>query len=131
MARNTLAWFLATCPNLAHRDPARAVALARKAVQDLPESGAVWNTLGVAHYRAGDWDACIAALDRATSLNREEEGSDWLFLAMAHWQRGDRKRARVSYEKATKCLAQAPSLDEEMRRFQAEAALLLGKEKSK
>ena len=36
-------------------DAALAVRLARKAVEWEPEQSAYWNTLGLAHYRAGDW----------------------------------------------------------------------------
>jgi tetratricopeptide (TPR) repeat protein len=36
---NELAWILATCPDMKHRDPGRAVSLARKAVELAPENG--------------------------------------------------------------------------------------------
>src|SRR5262249_47445153 len=64
-AQSSLAWVLATCPDTKLRDPDRAVELARKAVQLAPKVGMYWNTLGVAHYRAGDWKAAVAALDKA------------------------------------------------------------------
>src|SRR5262249_13545544 len=54
-AHNALAWLLATCPDAKLRDPERAVELARKAIQLKPEVGIYRKTLGVAHYRAGDW----------------------------------------------------------------------------
>src|SRR5262249_30332855 len=61
-AHNSLAWLLATYPDAKVRDPDRAVKLAKKAVQLVPLAGGSWNTLGVAHYRAGDWKAAVAAL---------------------------------------------------------------------
>jgi tetratricopeptide (TPR) repeat protein len=60
-ARNALAWLLATCPDAKARDPVRAVESARKAVQLAPTAGDYRRTLGVAHYRAGDWKAAVFA----------------------------------------------------------------------
>src|SRR5581483_10203230 len=59
---NALAWLLATCPDHKFRDSGQAVAHAKKAVELAPGNGGFWNTLGVAHYRNGDWKAVIAAL---------------------------------------------------------------------
>src|SRR5262249_25449220 len=62
---NNLAWLLATCQDVKVRDPQRAVALAKKAVERAPKNGEDWNTLGVAHYRAGDMKAAIDALEKS------------------------------------------------------------------
>src|SRR5262249_59662688 len=53
MDTNNLAWLLATCPDAKFRDAAKAVELAKKAVEMAPKEGMIWNTLGAAHYRAG------------------------------------------------------------------------------
>ena len=52
----TTTWpgYLATCPEAKFRDPKQAVELAKKAVELDPQGGNYWNTLGTAHYRAGD-----------------------------------------------------------------------------
>src|SRR5262249_20350024 len=63
--QNAVAWGLATTPDPKQRDPARAVALAREAVGLFPKSGMLWNTLGVALYRAGDYQGVIAALEKS------------------------------------------------------------------
>src|SRR5262249_47187761 len=65
---NNVAWLLATCPDAPFRDPDRAVELAKRAVELAPKAATNWNTLGVAHYRAGDWKAAIAALEKSESL---------------------------------------------------------------
>src|SRR5262249_48548790 len=100
LARNNLAWLLATCadPNL--RDPARAVELAMKAVELAPEEGTYWNTLGVAHYRAGDVKAASDALHKSMGLRKGGDGFDWFFLAMAQWRLEHREEARAWYDKA-------------------------------
>ena len=87
---NRLAWFLATCPNTAFRDPPRAVRHARAAVEltrTKPNSW-YWNTLGVAHYRAGDSPAAIDALNKSVTLGWDD-GFNSFFLAMAHARLGD------------------------------------------
>ena len=52
---------MATDPEPNKRDPGRAVKLAKEAVGLAPKNGA-WNTLGAAHYRAGNWEESLAAL---------------------------------------------------------------------
>lgn len=65
---NSLAWLLATCPLKEIRDPKRAVELARKSIDLAPDASHIWNTLGVALYRAGDWKAAIEALEESERL---------------------------------------------------------------
>ena len=79
---NELAWLLATDPNPNARDPGRAVNWAKKAVELAPNEGNFWNTLGVAHYRAGDWKAALEALEKSMKLRNGGDSSDWFFLAM-------------------------------------------------
>src|SRR5262249_39578799 len=76
-----LAWFLATAPNPKVRDGNRAVGLAKKAVELAPKDGICWNTLGVAHYRAGQWQDAVTALERSIKLRNGGDSLDWFFLA--------------------------------------------------
>ena len=92
--RNNLAWLLAGRPEAAPHDPARAVELAEQAVAMAPAAGAYWNTLGVAHYRAGDWAAAVDALEESMRLRSGGDPYDWLFLAMARQRLGDAAEAR-------------------------------------
>ena len=78
----------------------RAVELAKKAVELAPKQGTFWNTLGVAHYRAGDWKAAVAALEKSEELRNGGDSFDWFFLAMAHWQLGEKDEARKWYDQA-------------------------------
>jgi cytochrome c-type biogenesis protein CcmH/NrfG len=96
---NDLAWLRANHPEPARRDPASAVDLARRIVEEDPDSAAYWNTLGVAHYRAGDARSAVAALDRATALGGGTAFDD-VFLAMAHARLGDPERARQALARA-------------------------------
>jgi tetratricopeptide (TPR) repeat protein len=127
-AHNGLAWLRATCADPKFRNPEEAVALAERAVKLDPENAGYWNTLGVARYRAGDWRAAIAALEKSMALQQGGDAFDWLFLAMAHGQLGDQDRARAWYDKAVAWMEEHPSRDpEELSRFRAEAEDLLGR----
>jgi tetratricopeptide (TPR) repeat protein len=115
-----------------------AYALARRqaqaAVQAEPANGYYWNTLGVAHYRAGDWKAAIAALEKSDQLLKGHLLSfNGFFLAMAHRQLGKKDEARRQYDRAVRWMEHNRQVlekdrqhQEELRRFRSEAAELLG-----
>jgi serine/threonine protein kinase/Tfp pilus assembly protein PilF len=123
--QNELAGFLADNRHPSFRDPALAVELARRAVRAAPGEGKYWNTLGVAHYRAGDWKSAVAALDKAMALRKGGDGPDWFFLAMAHWRLGHRQDARQWYARAEKWAAEHAPQNDDLRRLRAEAAALI------
>ena len=126
--RAALAWLLAACPDPQVRDATRAVEVARKAVAQAPQDPKYRGTLGVAHYRAGNWKAALEELDRALRLAGGDSaaGNAGFFLAMAHWELGYKEQARKLYDRAAEWMAKNRSNDEELRRFRAEAAELLG-----
>ena len=115
VAHNNLAWLLATCPDSKIRDPKRAVDLAKKAIELEPKQGMRWNTLGVAHYRASDWKAAIAALEKSMDLRKGGDSFDWFFLAMAHWQLDHKEEARKWYDQAVRWMEKNAPQDEELR----------------
>jgi tetratricopeptide (TPR) repeat protein len=126
-AHHQLAWFLATCPDRAFRNPGRAQELARKAVALAPQGAAGWNTLGAAHYRAGDYQAALAALEKAAGLRPRGDGSGFFFLAMAHWQLGQKEQAGRWYDRGVQELEQDGLRAATAAGFRAEAAALLGR----
>jgi tetratricopeptide (TPR) repeat protein len=145
-----LAWFLANCPDPQYRDPTRAIALAKKSVEAPQEEvapagsslsagaerhGFYWRALGLAYYRAGEWDNAITCLEKSRALQAGLCTCGWAALAMAHWQRGDREEAQRCYELASWWLgahkggySREPGFywEEEFRRSRAEAAAQLG-----
>jgi superkiller protein 3 len=124
-ALNILAWALATSPDPSSRDGEKAVRLARKALELAPSDGALWNTLGAAHYRAGNYKEAVAALEKSLSL-QGDNGFDCFFLAMACWQLGEKAKARTWFGQAVQWMEKNQPSDEELGRFRAEAAELLG-----
>jgi len=110
----------------------RAVELAKEAVERAPKEENHWNTLGVAHYRAGNWKAAVEALNKSRELRKGDDAFDLFFLAMAHWRLGQKydalkwyKQAVQWVEKNNEALATNPGWSEELRRFRAEAKELL------
>ena len=128
---NNLAWLLATCPDAKVRDGGRAVELAKKAVERAPAQGAYHTTLGAAHYRAAAWNEAVAALEKSAGLRNGGDSFDWFFLAMAHWKLGAKDKAREWYDKAVRWMDTNQPKNEELRRFRAEAAELLGLKEKK
>ena len=123
---NNLAWYLVDCPAPALRAPVEAVGLAKRAVMRAPKMGDYWNTLGVAHYRAGEFESALIALSRSMELRSGGDGADHFFLAMAYERLGDRKQARIWYDKAVQWMdKRSPRMEADIR-YQAEAKEILG-----
>jgi tetratricopeptide (TPR) repeat protein len=123
---NNLAWLLATCPEDKLRDPQGAVDYARRALDLVPSDGNTWNTLGVAYYRAENWEQARSALFRSMELRNEGDSFDWFFLSMIHAKLGHKERAHEGYLKAVEWFHQHRPGDAELYRFQVEAAQGLG-----
>ncbi len=126
---NALAWLLANCPDRSLRDPAQALRLAKKAVDQAPKMGDYWNTLGAAYYRVGEWQEAVKALNKSMELRKGGDPTDWFFLAMAHVRLGDKDQPRKWHQKAVEWMDKKQSQDEELRQFRAESAQLLATEK--
>jgi eukaryotic-like serine/threonine-protein kinase len=126
--RNNLAWLLASRAEAQPHDPIRAVKLAKEAITLAQETGAYWNTLGVAHYRAGDWKAAVAAIEESMRLRSGGDANDWLFLAMAGSRLGDPAVAQHWYNRSLTWIKANAPRDADLLRFRNEAARLLGPE---
>jgi tetratricopeptide (TPR) repeat protein len=129
LVMNNLAWLLSTAEDVQFRDPARAVELAANAAQLSPKNADFSGTLGVAHYRTGDWQQATLDLERAIGLRSPEDSlnaNESFFLAMARWQLGDKPGARKGFDKGIAWMDKDESRQDELRRFRAEAAELLG-----
>jgi tetratricopeptide (TPR) repeat protein/predicted Ser/Thr protein kinase len=124
-ARNCWAWYLVTVPDPSRRDSARAVALAREAIAGSPSDGNTWGTLGTALYYDGQWQAAVEALETALRHRDGGDASEWFVLAMAHARLGQRAPARSWYDRATRWAGEHGADDATLRRFSAEAAVLL------
>ncbi|MGD9636800.1 MAG: protein kinase [Pirellulales bacterium] len=122
---NTAAWTLATLPREQVDDAQLAIKFSKRAIALVPTAGDIWNTLGVAEYRAGNWNAAIKALEKSTELSGDENAIDWFFLSMAYQQLGHHDEARQLYEQAVEWMERNQPQNEELCRFRLEAEQLL------
>jgi tetratricopeptide (TPR) repeat protein len=128
---NGLARWLVTAPEPLHRDPTLAVELAKQAVRQAPREAVYWNTLGVAHYRSGEWRAALGALEEAEKRAPGTNfGFNAFFLAMCHHQLGDPAKANDNYDRAARWSQEDPgNLDsaqqQQLKALHAEAEALL------
>ena len=126
LSNRDLAWFLVVCADTSFHNPARAVPLAEKAVALSPENADFLNTLGMAQYRQGQWQAAVVSLNKAKQLRQERDEGDWLFLAMAYCRLGDKKNAHACFDRAVEILKRYEWPPAEAVRWRPEAAALLG-----
>ena len=123
--KNDLAWLLANCPEQERRDPQRAVQLAASAAKSAQNTDQIFKTLGVSHYRAGDFAAARNSLHAALAMSGVN-AVDLFFLAMTYWRLDHQDEAREWFHKGVKFMDQQANQDPEVVNARAEAAALLG-----
>jgi serine/threonine protein kinase len=124
-ALNNLAYSLAGSPGDPWFDPAQGLVLARRAVALEPNEWNYLNTLGVAAFRASDWNTAARALRQASTFTGGG-AYDLFFLAMTYWHQGNKTDAREMYDRAVAWTDKNKPDDSELRDLRAEAAALLG-----
>ena len=111
-------------------DASLAVRLARQAVDWEPAEAALWNTLGIAYYRAGDWSAAESALQKSVDLKGGGDAADCFCLAAIQHHHGDITQANQCYDRAVAWIQQNPDPGRtdlaELRWFRDEVANVLG-----
>jgi len=113
------------------RDLPSAVELASEAVTRQPTNPTCWETLGIARYRAGQWQAAVDALQKWNQLQPPGDGTASFFLAMALWQSGNQVEARKRYDHAAQWADRSPSQNDDVRRVRTETEELIGSNKPK
>lgn len=123
---NNLVWSHVSAPDVSVENANWCLPIASRAVKLRPEAAHIWNTLGVAQCRVGDWDAAEEALRKAMELNDGGWPADWFFLAIADAERGDSERARHWFDAATFFTAKYAAENQDLLRFRREAIQHLG-----
>jgi serine/threonine-protein kinase len=126
-AYKCLAKLLATCADTKYRDARRAVDLAEKALNLSRGDPRALNTLGIARYAAGDWQAAVEALEKSDALTGSKElAFNGFFLAMAHHKLKHAEEARRWYDRAVQWMENYAPVHDELRRYREEAEQVLG-----
>ncbi|HEV3417931.1 MAG TPA: hypothetical protein VG056_13985, partial [Pirellulales bacterium] len=107
------------------------VAVAQKAAEWAPKDRACLNTLGIAQYRAGNWQAAAKTLEEAARLPSGGDDAGLIVRAMADWKLGKQSDARKTYEKAIAGIQANKPADADLKRLIIEAEELFSQKAAK
>jgi uncharacterized protein HemY len=123
---NLYSRFLANAPSVRHRDPARAVELAKLALTLAANDRHYWNTLGMAYYRQGNAKEALGALHKSVELCYGGSCRDHFFLALAYGELGDREQAQHWHQRGVEWLNKTKrGREAEFQRLREESAAAL------
>ncbi len=134
-ALNALAWELVKQPGRPLSDCQKALRYGEEACQLEPKNGLYLNTLGVAHYRDGNYEKAQETLLRSDQINKTQfQGSipaDLAFLAMTQQHLGHMQEAQTFLQRLRECM-KVPrwAQDADAQSFLREAEALLAKPKA-
>jgi tetratricopeptide (TPR) repeat protein len=92
----------------------RARTMLERAIQLVPDDGAIVDSLGWVMYRSGDYDEAIKQLERAVSLDANDATIND-HLGDAYWRAGRQLEARTQWEKASRLTGDDKALSEQIR----------------
>jgi WD40 repeat protein/serine/threonine protein kinase len=132
---NNLAWERVKLPGREMVDYRKALRYSEETCQLEPKNGNSLNTLGVAHYRAGNYDKALETLRRSDAINKiQYHGSlpaDLAFLAMSQQHLGRAKEAQAFLQRLRLRMKDARwANDADAQGFLREAEALLAKPKT-
>jgi tetratricopeptide (TPR) repeat protein len=91
-------------------DPQRRLALARRAVELVPDEPLYLNALGTAQYRVFQFAEAIATWERDLAPRPGWfDDRNYFFLAMAHHRMGNRIQAQAYFDRGVRCEAEYDS----------------------
>jgi serine/threonine protein kinase/WD40 repeat protein/tetratricopeptide (TPR) repeat protein len=112
------------------REPAWALELIERAVQQQPENVLFLSTLSEVQYRNGQYAAAVVTLEKCLAGGRgQSDGFHLFFLSLCHAKLGDRARAKDCFDRAVKWSGAQKDLSadsaDELRELRAEAEIEL------
>jgi eukaryotic-like serine/threonine-protein kinase len=127
---NTASWMVVRQAGLPAEKYQKALRAAEAACRLAPDNGHYLNTLGVAQYRAGNYEKALETLTRSEKLNATAERGplpeDLAFLAMTQQQLGQKEQAKASLQRLRNALKNpAASGNEEAQAFLHDAERLI------
>ena len=123
---NNIAWSIVCRRDCTRQQAECAIRLVEQSIALLPKERSLWNTLGVAFYRSGEFHKAIENLNNsAASQSGADVFYDAIFIAMCRWKLDEHPSAREWYSKSMAAFEQTPTPPDEMKRFRAEAEALI------
>lgn len=98
-ARHKLARMLVQLPGATPDDAIEALRLAEQAATTLPDDWRVFESLGIALYRCGDYEASMQAFDKANRLDDKRPTNCRYYRAMVDWLSGNVSTALQHWKK--------------------------------
>jgi Flp pilus assembly protein TadD len=94
---NEAAWMVVRSRDAGKDASTAALRRAEAAVRLAPGDGGILNTLGIAHYRLGDYAKALETLEQSEKLNAAKGPlpADLAFVVMAHHHLGHKEQARA------------------------------------
>ncbi len=129
-ALNSASWPFVSKPDQSIEQYRLALRRTETAHNIAPEVGSYLNTLGVAQYRVGQYEAALKSLTRSDELNTKQVGqshpADVAFLAMVQHKLGHKDQARALLDRLREIMKSPQfSKDPESQAFLREAESLL------
>jgi tetratricopeptide (TPR) repeat protein len=90
--------YLLVAPVSSARENELALRMAATVVELDGGRAGLWETLGMAYYRAGDYPAAEAAIAKAIEVKHDLSGYREYIIAMIKWHQGDKEQARRHYD---------------------------------
>ena len=123
-----LAWSLLNCCDPARRDPRQAVEFATRATESRPNDSMAWFIRGAAHYRAGQPQESIIALEKSRTLGKENEAAVWFYLALCFRETGENAQARHALGQGEQAFARLVRPEREINTLREEARKTFARE---
>jgi tetratricopeptide (TPR) repeat protein len=127
-ALNQASWRVVSKADGTLQEYQEALKAAEKAVDRMPD-GAVVNTLGVAQYRVGNFEASLGTLTLADQLNsartKNSAPADLAFIAMSHHKMGQIDKAQSTLVRLRATIKDQKEVTDEDKSFLREAEQLI------
>lgn len=121
------AMLLVNCDDVELRQPDRAITLLQQAVKLVPGNPRYVSALGLAYYRAEQWDKSLTALRTAQSLRIFPDANDSFVLAMSLEKSGEKDKARSTLKVAIETMEKQCPGSIEHQKVRTEATAFIEK----
>lgn len=119
---NRYARTLANSPSIELRDPGRAIEVAEETFARSSSSAEFAATVGIAHFRNGDYESAAQWLTKANDFRQSPRAYDLLFLAMTNQRLERADAARQQFDSATQLMNESMRGNLELTRLHLETA---------